>query len=244
MRNDLRVPPVRDGSRVPPLRKALRRKAPGLALERELWAGGHDIVVGIDEVGKGAWAGPLTLVAAVVPADRRVYKVRDSKLLTEMEREAMHDRLSEWCRAWAVGHASPEECDDLGMSEAQRLAARRALETLGLEPSRVLVDGNWDFVGRGITRTIVKGDRTSLSIATASVLAKVTRDRIMRSSAPRYPGYAFESNKGYPCPTHRAHLQVAGPTDFHRHTWACMDELPFVGLERRRRPDPQGTLFA
>ena len=228
---------------VPPLRKALRRASPGLALERQLWEAGHDIVVGIDEVGKGAWAGPLTLAAVVIPADRRVYKVRDSKMLTEREREAMHDRLAGWCRAWAVGHASPEECDELGMSESQRLAARRALDGLGVEPTQILVDGNWDFVGRGITRTIVKGDRSSLSIATASILAKVTRDRIMRAAAAQYPGYAFESNKGYPCPVHRAHLAEVGFTEFHRHTWACMDELPDNGVERRRRPETQGILF-
>ncbi len=228
---------------VPPLRKALKRKSPGLSYERELWDAGHDVVVGLDEVGKGAWAGPLTIVAAVVPSDRRVYKVRDSKLLTEAEREALHDRLAEWCRAWAVGHASPEECDVLGMSEAQRVAARRAIDGLGLVPDRVLVDGNWDFVGGGITRTIVKGDRSCLSIATASVLAKVTRDRIMRAAAADHPGYAFESSKGYPCPTHRARLSEAGPTAIHRHTWACMDDLAFNGIERRRRPDPQGNLF-
>src|SRR5690606_15412087 len=89
-------------STVPVLRKALKAKAPGLARERALWAEGHDIVVGLDEVGRGAWAGPLTIGAAVVPKDRRINKVRDSKMLTEAEREAMFDRVAGWCEAWAV----------------------------------------------------------------------------------------------------------------------------------------------
>src|SRR5215207_8596845 len=128
---------------VPTLRKALRSSAPSLDAERVLWAEGHDIVVGIDEVGRGAWAGPLTLGAAVVPKDRRVNKIRDSKMLTEHERESLFERIADWVTAWGVGHASHEECDELGMSEAQRLAARRALDDLGLEPDRVLVDGKW-----------------------------------------------------------------------------------------------------
>ena len=98
--------------------------------ERALWDAGHEVVVGIDEVGRGAWAGPLTLAAAVLPRDKRVYKVRDSKQLTWREREALFERIKEWCVAWGVGHASHQECDELGMSEAQRLAARRAIEGL------------------------------------------------------------------------------------------------------------------
>ena len=110
---------------VPTLRRALKGKSPSLTVERELWDAGCTNVVGVDEVGRGSWAGPLTVGAAVLPKDRRVYKVRDSKLLTGAEREAMFDRIAGWCVAWAVGHASQEECDGLGMSDAQRLAARR-----------------------------------------------------------------------------------------------------------------------
>ena len=124
----------------------------------------------------------------------------------------LFDRVGEWCGAWAVGHASHEECDELGMSDAQRLAARRALDGLGLEPDMVLMDGRWDFVGGDNTRTIVKGDATCLSIAAASILAKVTRDRIMRADAEHHPGYDFERNKGYPCPRHQLALQGYGPT--------------------------------
>jgi ribonuclease HII len=194
----------------------------------------------MDEVGRGSWAGPLTVGAAVVPLDRRVYKIRDSKLLTEQEREALFDRIADWCQTWSVGHASPEECDELGMSDAQRLAARRAIERLDLEPDHVLVDGKWDFVG-GATR-IVRGDRTSLSIAAASILAKVTRDRMMRGLAEHHPGYNFEANKGYPCPIHKAALQAWGPSAIHRRAWVFMDHLVWNGLERYRRPEDQLVL--
>lgn len=227
----------------PKLRKAIKTKSPGLHRERSLWAEGHDVVVGIDEVGKGSWAGPLTLGAAVVPKDRRVYKIRDSKMLTEPEREAMFDRVASWCTAWAVGHASAAECDELGMSEAQRLAARRAMAGLGVEPDHVLIDGNWDFIGNGATTKIIKGDATCLSIAAASILAKVSRDRLMRDIARHYPGYLFDQNKGYPCPRHKAALQTLGPSPIHRRSWAFMDSLPFATVERIHRPDPQQALF-
>jgi len=226
---------------VPGLRPSLRGKAPGLALEREIWEGGARTVVGMDEVGRGAWAGPLTVGAAVLPPDRRVYKVRDSKMLNEEEREALFGRVAGWCRAWATGHASPEECDALGMSEAQRLAARRALESLGVAPDAVLVDGAWDFVGGA--RSVVRGDASCLSIAAASILAKVTRDRLMRSEAEHFPAYWFEANKGYPGPRHRAALQWLGPSAIHRRSWVFMEALAWPGVERFERPGFQRVLF-
>lgn len=228
---------------VPTLRKAIRRKAPGLAVERRLWDAGLDLVVGVDEVGRGAWAGPLSVGAAIVPKDRRIYKVRDSKMLTEDEREAMFDRVANWCEAWSVGHASPQECDELGMADAQRLAASRALDGLGVAAERVLIDGNWDFVGRGNTETIVRGDATTLSISAASIIAKVTRDRIMRDMDRSYPWYHFAGNKGYPGPRHKAALQYYGPSAIHRRSWVFMDNLPWSGVPRFVRPEPQQRLF-
>lgn len=222
---------------VPRLRPSLKRQSPGLSVERALWGADTTVIVGVDEVGRGAWAGPISVGAAVVPRDRRLYKIRDSKMLTEEERESMFDRIAGWCAAWAVGHASHVECDELGMSAAQRLAAQRALGSLGVAFDHVLVDGNWDFVG-GATR-IVRGDSTSLSIAAASILAKVTRDRMMRDLAPSYPGYNFDANKGYPCPTHKANLQAMGPSAIHRRSWVFMDHLVWNGIQRYERPDPQ-----
>ena len=209
-----------------------RRPGPTLSVERQLWGEGHDVVVGLVEVGRGAWAGPLTIGAAVLPRDRRVYGVRDSKQLSEARREELFDRVADWCVTWSVGHASHEECDELGMSDAQRLAARRALDGLAVVPDVVLMDGRWDFVGGDNTRTIVKGDATCLSIATASVLAKVTRDRMMRAAAEDHPGYDFDRNKGYPCPRHQLALAGYGPTAIHRRSWAFMDSVPWLGARR------------
>lgn len=230
-------------STVPRLRKSLKGQAPNLAVERRLWEAGHQVVVGVDEVGRGSWAGPLSVGAAVVPRDSRVYKIRDSKMLTEQEREALFERVADWCTAWAVGHATPGECDELGMSAAQRLAAHRAIAGLGLTPDQVLIDGNWDFVGRGNSTRIVKGDATSVSISAASILAKVTRDRLMREEAEHYPAFNFDENKGYPCPVHKAALQAWGPSTIHRRSWAFMDGLMWSGIRRFERPDAQGRLF-
>lgn len=220
-----------------PLRGAPRKaSAPTLTIERSLWDADCPVVVGVDEVGRGAWAGPLVVGAAVVPRHRRVYGVRDSKLLTERERERLFGRIAAWCEPWAVGSASHRECDELGMAEAQRVAARRAVEGLGLTPDAVLVDGTWDFVGLGTTRRVVRGDAACLSIAAASILAKVSRDRLMRAEAHHYPGYDFEGNKGYPCPRHKMALAAYGPTAIHRRSWVFMEHLPWgVAGERARR---------
>lgn len=213
-------------------------RPPGLKVEREFWDAGDEIVVGVDEVGRGAWAGPITVGAAVLPRDRRVYGVRDSKMLRESERERLFDRIAGWCLAWGVGSASQEECDGIGMADAQRLAARRALEALGLRPDRVLLDGNWDFVGTGCTKKLIRGDATCLSIAAASILAKVTRDRLMRSEAENYPAYEFDANKGYPCPRHKMALHAYGPTAIHRRTWIFMEGLVWGVEGSRAAPRP------
>jgi ribonuclease HII len=228
---------------------APRSRAPGQppsrSLERELQAAGHEVVVGIDEVGRGAWAGPLMVGAAVLPVDRRVNGVRDSKMLTEPARERLFDRVAEWCTTWAVGAASQQECDELGMAAAQRLAARRAIDALSVPPDVAVVDGNWDFVSPAVPHVVrkVKADARCLSVAAASVLAKVTRDRLMRRQAEHYPHWGFDDNKGYPCHMHRAALQGYGPSAIHRRTWVFMDHfVPWTGVPRMFRPE-QPTLF-
>lgn len=213
--------------------------APTLAFERAAWGFGHDVVVGIDEVGRGAWAGPLMVGAAVLPKTKRVNGVRDSKALPEARREELFDRVAHWCVSWAVGQASQSECDTLGMADAQRLAARRALQALGMAPDMLLIDGKWDFAGGGATgasvRRIVRGDAVCLSIAAASILAKVTRDRYMRSVAHQFPHYELAANKGYPCWRHKMALQAYGPSTIHRRTWVFMDSLSWD--MRAHRPE-------
>jgi ribonuclease HII len=230
-------------STVPKLRPSLKAVPPGTAFERNLWDDGVQVVVGVDEVGRGAWAGPLTVGAVIIPRDQRLYKVRDSKMLTETEREGMYGRITSWATGWSVGHASHEECDRFGMSVAQKLATRRALRGLGRSIDHVLIDGSWDFVGGDNTTTIVKGDAKSLSIAAASIVAKVTRDRIMRGLSAEFPWYAFDSNKGYPCPRHRAALAAMGPSTLHRRSWAFMAPLLWSGIPGCDVHDDDLTLF-
>ncbi len=217
-------------------RTLTRATAPTLTLEKQMWAEGHEVVVGLDEVGRGAWAGPLAVGAAVLPQGRRVLGVRDSKMLSEREREGLFDRIAGWCTAWHVGMASQVECDELGMTAAQRLAASRAIAGLGVTPDKVLLDGSWDFVGRGTTIRVIKGDATVLSIAAASILAKVTRDRLMRELHEHYPWWWFDDNKGYPCPKHKAVLQGIGPSAIHRRSWVFMDNIPWGGRTWREPP--------
>ncbi len=214
-------------------------RAPTLAFERSAWALGHEVVVGIDEVGRGAWAGPLMVGAAVLPKSKRVNGVRDSKALPEPRREELFARVAGWCVAWNVGQASQAECDGLGMAAAQRLAARRAVEGLGVAADMLLIDGKWDFAGGSApgaqVQRIVKGDAVCLSIAAASILAKVTRDRYMRSIAHQYPHYELAANKGYPCWRHKMALQAYGPSTIHRRTWVFMGSLSWD--MRAHRPE-------
>jgi ribonuclease HII len=199
---------------------------PGLDHERRWWAEGA-LVAGVDEVGRGAWAGPVTYAAVVLPSDRRMYKLRDSKVLDPERREELAARLRDFALGVAVGHASNAEIDDLGMTAAIRLAARRALDGLPLRPDVCLIDGNWDFLaGAGTTNErIVHGDARSASIAAASIVAKVTRDALMVQACPSYPRYGFSSNKGYPSPEHQRSLAEHGPCRLHRHSWAPIRQL-------------------
>jgi ribonuclease HII len=225
--------------------KVTKKRAPTRAVEQDLWTRGHEVVVGIDEVGRGAWAGPLMVGAAILPRTGRVNGVRDSKLLTESERERLFERIGAWCDAWSVGAASQQECDRLGMSAAQRLAARRAVEGLAVVPDIAVIDGRWDFVSPCVPNVelVVKADLRCLSVAAASILAKVTRDREMREHAPNFPHWSFETNKGYPCPVHKSALLGYGPSAIHRRTWVFMDNyVPWTAV-RRVPPAGQTALF-
>ena len=215
-----------------------KKRAPTREIERLMWERGHGVVVGIDEVGRGAWAGPLMVGAAILPRDRRVNGVRDSKLLTERQREFLFDRITDWCEAWAVGAASQDECDRLGMSAAQKLAARRAVESLGVMPDVAVTDGKWDFVSPSVAHVelVVKADRRCLSVAAASILAKVVRDREMRAWSEHHPEYSFHTNKGYPCPLHKFAIQGYGPSAIHRRSWVFMDHYnPWTAVRRPTR---------
>lgn len=217
-------------------RRAQRSTKPSLRVERALQREGHVLLAGMDEVGRGALAGPVSVGVVVVdPACRSApVGVKDSKLLTHLARERMVPRIRRWARAYAVGHASPAEIDRVGIIAALRLAGTRALAALPTAPDLVILDGNHDWltdparVGLlGLVdppttppvRTMVKADLRCSSVAAASVLAKVERDAIMVGLAPSHQPYGWELNKGYSAPEHFAALVAHGPSEQHRRSW-------------------------
>lgn len=210
---------------------------PTHTVERSLRAlTGARVVAGVDEVGRGAWAGPVTVCAAVTGLRRPPEGLTDSKLLTPRRRSELAETLADWVTAHALGHAAPEEIDELGMTAALRLAAVRALEALPVRPDAVILDGKHDYLGGPWrVRTVVKGDVSCVPVAAASVLAKVERDGLMARLGEDHPDFGFAENVGYPSPVHRAALERWGPTPHHRLSWAYLDALPkWRHLKRER----------
>jgi ribonuclease HII len=224
-----------------------RERAAGYEIEDQLVAAGAARIAGVDEVGRGAWAGPVIVCAAVTDLssppelrrpDGHPMRLTDSKLLTARHREAFAQVLADWLHSYAFGASGPAEIDELGMTEALRRAAVRALEALPERPDTVLLDGKHDFIKGGWpVRTEIKADRRSVSVAAASVLAKVHRDRLMAALAPLHPRFGFEVNAGYPAPGHQAALAEFGPTRHHRLSWSYLDDLPqWRHLKKHRDP--------
>ncbi|MFE7412059.1 ribonuclease HII [Streptomyces laurentii] len=202
---------------------------PTHSVERSIRATtGAKIIVGVDEVGRGAWAGPVTVCAAVTGLRRPPDGLTDSKLLTPKRRTELAATLEGWVTAYALGDASPAEIDELGMTAALRLAAVRALDGLPVRPDAVILDGKHDYLGSPWqVRTVIKGDQSCVAVAAASVIAKVRRDTLMAELEPeRYAAYAFGANAGYPSPVHKAALEEFGPTPYHRLSWAYLDAMP------------------
>ncbi|WP_322795387.1 ribonuclease HII [Tepidiforma sp.] len=193
---------------------------PSLRFEREAWRCGAAWVAGVDEVGVGPLAGPVTAGVVALPRGRRFAwyaEVRDSKVLSEAARE----RLAAQVQAsvpWAVGWASVEEIDRLGILPARRLCMLRAFEALGVRPDAVISDA-LDLPLPNV-RAVIDGDALSVAVAAASIVAKVARDAAMVELCARYPGYGFCRHKGYPTPEHRQRLARLGPSPVHRKSYA------------------------
>jgi ribonuclease HII len=178
------------------------------------------IVCGVDEAGRGPWAGPVS-AAAVILDPRKVPKgLDDSKKLSAKQREALEIEIKDRAVAFAVGFASVAEIAELNILHATGLAMRRAVEALAPAPTFALVDGNYAFPLPCTVKTVVKGDALSCSIAAASILAKVARDRLMAELDSLYPGYGFSSHKGYRAQLHADGLLKLGPCPEHRLNWA------------------------
>lgn len=210
--------------------------------ESQLLTQGFQWVAGVDEAGRGCLSGPVVAAAVILPPDAQLPGVNDSKQLTAQQRDALFEVVQARAVAFGVGEASPQEIDTLNILRASHLAMVRAIAAMTPFPDILLIDGNQpilreSFVLGGIDRpllqrTIVKGDSLCLSIAAASILAKVTRDRRMEALAKEYPAYGFEIHKGYPTALHREALKAHGPSPVHRQSFrGVMGSIDADGTE-------------
>jgi ribonuclease HII len=206
--------------------KATRPKTiPTLTLETTLAEAVGGPVCGVDEAGRGPWAGPVSAAAVILNVEDLPSGIDDSKALTAARREALEVEIKARAVAWGVGFASVEEIAELNILQATGLAMCRAIEALAVTPAAALVDGNYRFKLPCEVRTAVGGDGLSLSIAAASILAKTARDRLMVELDAQYPGYGFASHKGYNAPIHQAALKELGPCPAHRRGWSPIRAL-------------------
>lgn len=202
-----------------PGRRRKRCRGAPLSLERELWADGWEWVAGVDEAGRGPLAGPVVAAAVIFRPEVRVVGATDSKKLSEAVREELAAEIRRRALCIGVGAASPREVDRLNILRASHLAMRRAVDHLSTRPDHILVDGlPVEELGEHHT-AVVEGDSKSFTIACASIIAKTTRDRIMKRLASRYPGYGWETNVGYGTPDHVSALGEWGPTPHHRRSF-------------------------
>lgn len=205
--------------------KPKTRAFPTLALETVLIQAVGGPVCGVDEAGRGPWAGPVAAGAAILDPEDLPDGIDDSKALTAERRFALEIEIKARAVAWGVGFASVEEIAELNILHATGLAMCRAIEAMAVRPVAALVDGNYRFKLPCEVKTMVGGDGLSLSIAAASILAKTARDRLMIELDGVYPGYGFASHKGYNAPAHQAALKTLGPCPAHRSGWAPIRAL-------------------
>ena len=204
----------------------MKRPRGRLGYEREFWRQGLDAIAGVDEVGRGPLAGPVVAAAVILPEGCIIRGADDSKRLSAAARAEVVEKIVRRALCVRIGAASPREIDDINILRASGLAMRRAVEKLRPAPQHLLVDG-LPMPELGIDRqtAVVGGDGLVHSIACASIVAKVCRDRLMIRLAQRYPHYGWESNKGYATPEHREALRVHGPTPHHRRSFQPIGQM-------------------
>jgi ribonuclease HII len=197
----------------------VRTQICGLTLEEAARARGALRIAGLDEVGRGPLFGPVVAAAVILPGGCCLQGLTDSKKLSEKKRNQLDVEIRASAVVWAIAAVDAETIDRINIRQASLLAMRRAVEQLALSPDFLLIDGrdtiDWDCP----QQAVVRGDATSLSIAAASVLAKVHRDRLLVELDGEFPGYGLARNKGYPCPEHKAALELLGPTPLHRRSF-------------------------
>jgi ribonuclease HII len=204
----------------------MKSRGPDMLLERACIGP----VCGVDEAGRGPWAGPVCAGAVILKDPCRIGGLDDSKALSAKQREALEIKIKARAVAWGVGFASVEEIAALNILHATGLAMRRAVEAMAVQPAFALIDGNYRFPMPCGAKTVVKGDAISCSIAAASILAKTARDRLMAEMDEAYPGYGFARHKGYGAPLHARALIELGPCEIHRLGWAPV-RLALAGRE-------------
>lgn len=215
--------------------QSARSLAPDLEQEIRLWLAGYEAIAGVDEAGRGALAGPVVAGAVVLPKGAALAgiwtDVRDSKLLSPAQREKMVDAIHQSAAGWAVGEASAQEIDAIGIAPATRLAMQRAIEGLPARPDYLLLDWVRLATVNLPQESFTKGDRRIVSIAAASILAKVHRDRLLVELERSYPGYGFASHKGYGAASHLAAIAVHGPCPAHRRSFSPMRQKSLFALD-------------
>jgi ribonuclease HII len=203
-------------------------KPPTLIEENRLSAEGYRFIAGVDEAGRGALAGPVVAAAVILPPSPRfkwLKQVRDSKELSAIRRESLFDRIKQDAVAVSVGIIAPQTIDIIGIVDATRIAMCHAVEQLATPPDFLLIDYLQLTQLRIVQKPIVRGDKLCLSIACASIIAKVTRDRIMNDLDRLHPGYSLADHKGYGTKLHLSCLQRNGPSPIHRHSFAPVNSL-------------------
>ena len=203
----------------------------GWEFEREARAAGRLAIAGVDEVGRGPLFGPVVAAAVILPPGCALEGLTDSKQLSEESRAHFDAVVRRVAVCWAIAEVDAATIDRINILQASRLAMRLAVERLEARPDFLLIDGNKRIEAGCGQRTIVKGDARSLSIAAASVVAKVYRDRLLDELHERFPGYGLGRNKGYPTAEHRAALERLGPTEMHRRSFRGVVELEAGPLE-------------
>ncbi len=210
---------------MPDIRRSLSADADMLFYEKQAMLDGYKVIAGVDEAGRGPLAGPVVSAAVVLPESFDVPGINDSKKLSEKKREALFPVIQAQAIAFGIGMADHEEIDRINILQASLLSMKRAVDALQLTPDYLLIDGKFTINTTIDQCPVIKGDALSLSIAAASILAKVTRDRIMAELDAKYPQYGLKRHKGYPTKAHKEAIRTHGPCPVHRKSFKGVKDI-------------------